>query len=224
MNDPGGREKLLARGVRNVPLLAKGDAHVFAQNIEDVARFVGLQSSGEAYLPPDKLLEKWILVLRAAQRYLRQIPSERINERATPNRDRTIRMVGHHVFRIGEAFLETAIDGVEYTVELIKNDPGFRTLEEGTFMTGEEIAAYGESVIERLEQWWNTTDDRACERAVKTYFGVQPLYVLYSRSTWHSAQHARQCMAILERFGIEPDGPLTPEDLAGLPLPERLWD
>jgi hypothetical protein len=28
----------------------------------------------------------------------------------------------------------------------------------------------------------------------------------------------------LARFGIEPDGRLTPEDLAGLPLPERLFE
>jgi hypothetical protein len=31
-------------------------------------------------------------------------------------------------------------------------------------------------------------------------------------------------MAVLERMGIQPDGPLTTADLAGLPLPERLWE
>jgi hypothetical protein len=29
---------------------------------------------------------------------------------------------------------------------------------------------------------------------------------------------------VLERFGIEPDGRLTPQDLVGLPLPERLFE
>jgi len=29
---------------------------------------------------------------------------------------------------------------------------------------------------------------------------------------------------VLERMGIQPDGPLTAADLAGLPLPERLWE
>jgi hypothetical protein len=29
---------------------------------------------------------------------------------------------------------------------------------------------------------------------------------------------------VLERFGIEPSRRLTAEDLAGLPLPEGLWD
>ena len=30
--------------------------------------------------------------------------------------------------------------------------------------------------------------------------------------------------SLLERMGIVPDRPLTPADLAGLPLPERLWE
>jgi hypothetical protein len=47
---------------------------------------------------------------------------------------------------------------------------------------------------------------------------------LFERSTWHSAQHARQLLAVLDRLGIEPDGRLTKEDLAGLPLPERLFE
>jgi hypothetical protein len=29
---------------------------------------------------------------------------------------------------------------------------------------------------------------------------------------------------VLERFGIEPDGPLSPAELDGLPLPEGLWE
>ena len=44
------------------------------------------------------------------------------------------------------------------------------------------------------------------------------------RCTWHSAQHARQIMALLERFGIAPDGPLTAADYAGLPMPAALWE
>jgi hypothetical protein len=59
---------------------------------------------------------------------------------------------------------------------------------------------------------------------MKTYYGMQPMAMVFERSTWHSAQHARQLAAVLERFGIEPNVRLTPDDLAGLPLPERLWE
>ena len=33
-----------------------------------------------------------------------------------------------------------------------------------------------------------------------------------------------QLAAVLERYNIKPDKPLTADDLAGLPLPERLWE
>ena len=57
-----------------------------------------------------------------------------------------------------------------------------------------------------------------------TYYGIQPLSDVLERSTWHSAQHARQLVAVLERFGIAADRPLTEAELAGLPLPAGLWE
>ena len=219
LNDAGGREKLLALGVRNVPVVAKGGNFVFGQNLEDVAEFVGLQGTGHKPLPPGELIKKWINVLRAAQRYIRQIPTRRMNERVIENRDRSIRLLSHHLFRIGEAYLESAIDGVEYAIQHANVPP-----KDGTFLTGDEIAGYGESVIARLQQWWNQVEDRSLTRAMKTYYGMQPMHVVFERSTWHSAQHARQLAHVLERFGIEPNGRLTKEDLGGLPLPERLFE
>ena len=206
--------------MRNVPVVARGDQFVFGQNLEDVAEFVGLQGgTGHTPLPPDVLIGKWLNVLRAAQRYLRQMPDARLNELVIDNRPRSIRLMGHHVFRIGEAYLETAVDGVEYATQLANVPP-----KDGTFTTGEEIARYGDTVIARLEKWWKELSDKSCQQKVKTFFGMQPLHLLYERSTWHSAQHTRQLAAVLERFNIAPDKPLTKENLAGLPLPERLWE
>ena len=37
-------------------------------------------------------------------------------------------------------------------------------------------------------------------------------------------QHLLPNPEVLERMGIKPDGKLTPQDLAGLPLPERLFE
>ena len=206
--------------MRNVPVVARGDQFVFGQNLEDVAEFVGLQGgTGHTPLPPEQLIGKWLNVLRAAQRYLRQLPDARLNELVIDNRPRSIRLMGHHVFRIGEAYLETAVDGVEYATQLANVPP-----KDGTFTTGEEIARYGDTVIARIEKWWKELPDKSCQQKVKTFFGMQPLHLLYERSTWHSAQHTRQLAAVLERFNITPDKPLTKEDLAGLPLPERLWE
>lgn len=219
LNDAGGREKLLALGVRNVPVVAKGENFVFGQNLEDVAEFVGLQGTGHKPLPPSELMKKWIMVLRALQRYARQMPAERINERVIENRDRSIRLLSHHAFRIAEAYLESVIDGKEYAVQHANVPP-----KDGTCVTGDEIARYGEGVIERLQNWWDQVEDKSLSTKMKTYYGMQPMHVVFERSTWHSAQHARQLIHVLERFGVEPNGRLTPPDLAGLPLPERLFE
>jgi hypothetical protein len=202
-----------------VPVLAKDGQFIFCQNMEDVAEFVGLQGSGHSPLPPEVLFDKWITVLRASQRYVRQIPDPRLTERAIENRDRSIRLLSHHIFRIGEAFLETALDDVEYRTNNANVPPA-----DGSCLTGAEIAAHGEGIIERIENWWTQLEDKSCRQKVKTFYGTPPMHQLLERSTWHSAQHARQLIAVLERFGIEPENRLTAEDLAGLPLPERIWE
>ena len=206
-------------GVRNVPVVARGESFVFGQNLEDVAEFVGLQGTGHTPLPPDELVRKWLNVLRAAQRLVRQLPDDKMTERVIPNRDRAIRLLTHHVFRIGEAFLETAIDNVDYAIQHANVPPA-----EGTFMTGPEVAEYGEQVIQRIDKWWRDLPDKSGQQKLPTFYGPQPLHQVLERSTWHSAQHARQLAAVLERYGIQPDRALTPDDLAGLPLPERLWE
>jgi len=210
---------LLSLGVQTVPVLAKGGQYIFCQNLEDVAEFVGLQGTGHTPLPPAILVEKWLAVLRAAQRYIRQIPNPRLGERAIDNRDRSIRLLSHHIFRIGEAFLETAIDDVEYWANNANVPP-----QDGSCTTGDEIVAYGDGIIERINNWWAQLDDKSCQQKVKTFYGTPPMHQLFERSTWHSAQHTRQMIAVLERFGIDPDRRLSADDLAGLPLPERIWD
>jgi hypothetical protein len=219
LNDFDGLERLLELGVRNVPVVARGRQYVFGQNLETVAAFVGLRGTGHTPLPPDVLIEKWIAVLRAAQRYVRQIPHERMSERAVENRDRTTRVLSHHLFRIAEAFLESAIEGVEYDIGLADRLPPA-----GTCTTGDEIARYGDDVIGRLQDWGRKLSDGSSRHNVQTFYGPQTVDELLERSTWHSAQHARQLMHMLERYGIGPDGPLVEKDLAGLPLPEGLFE
>jgi hypothetical protein len=218
LNDPGGRELLFEKyGLRKVPVLAKGDQYAFGQMLQPFAKFIGLDATGMGGLTPAQLFGKYRVIFAAGQRYARQFPPERFRERVIPNRERVIRTLCYHVFRIGEAFLETW-DGAEYSVKIADNEPP----EE--MQSGEDIARYGAGVWERYESWWDALEDRSLSRVLKTYYGDTPANQVFERVTWHSAQHCRQLMAVLERMGIEPDGPLTAEDLSGLPLPERLWE
>jgi hypothetical protein len=218
LKDRDGLERLLALGVRTVPIVAKDGKFVFGQNLDAVAAFVGLPGTGHKPLPPDVLIDRWINLLRAGQRYVRQIGIELMNERALERRDRSIRVLSHHLFRIAEAFLECAVDGVEYTIGIADLEPPA-----GTLMTGGDIARYGDAVIERLQAWRTTLTDQSCGGNVQTFYGPQSVHQLLDRSTWHSAQHAKQLMSILQRYGIDPDGPLVEDDFAGLPLPKGLF-
>jgi hypothetical protein len=155
----------------------------------------------------------------SAQRYISQLPDEGLTERAIDNHDRSIRLMSHPIFRIAEAFLSTAIDDVEYRVNNANVPPA-----EGTCTTGAEIVSYGDGMIARVEQWWDRLEDKSCQQNIKTFYGTPPMHKLFERSTWHSAQHTRQLIAVLDRFGIEPNGRLSTADLAGLPLPEGLWE
>ena len=219
MHDPGGRERLLKLGLRQGPVIVRGEEYVLGQNLDDVIQFLGLgEGSGLVRLPTDQLIGKWRRALQVAVKYARQLPNDRINELALQGRPRTVRQVMHHLLRIAEAFLEASIDGVEYTMDLYQKPPP-----DGTYTTGEELAVYGEGIDRRLQKWWDELADRTCKRTIKTYYGVQSIYVVYERSTWHSAQHVRQIAAVLERYGIEPVDRLTENDLAGLPMPEEIW-
>jgi hypothetical protein len=218
LNDPGGRELLFEKyGLRKVPVLAKGDRYAFGQMLDPFAKFAGVAVTGAQGLTPEQLYRKYEMVFAAAQRYAQQFPAERLTERVIPHRERPIRTLCYHVFRIGESFLETW-NGAEYSVRIADNDPP------ETMKTGRDISEYGASVWQRYEAWWKGIEDRSLSRTLKTYYGEVPAAKLFERVTWHSAQHCRQLVAVLERMGIAPDRPLTPADLAGLPLPDRLWE
>ena len=218
LKDAGARELLFNKyGVRKIPVVAKGDKWVFGQMLDVVAKFVGLEGTGIERLAPPQLFEKQRLVYAAGQRIIRQFPDSSMNERVIPNRERVIRNLCYHVFRIGEAFLESW-NGVEYSTTLADNPPG------DTMQTGAQIAGYGGHVWQQCESWWAGLEDRALSRTMQTYYGDTPAHKVYERVTWHSAQHCRQLAAVLERMGIQPDRPLTAEDLAGLPMPYRLWE
>src|SRR5688572_25744207 len=220
LNEPGGRELLLDKyGLRKVPVLAKGDKYAMGQMLDPFAKLAGLPMPGADRLAPEQLYKKYEMIFATGQRFARQFPAARFRERVIPHREREIRTLCYHVFRIGEAFLETWA-GAEYAAKIADNEPP------DSMVSGDDIARYGASVWSRYETWWHSLalDDRALSKVLKTYYGDTVAHQVFERVTWHSAQHCRQLAAVLERMEITPDRPLTANDLAGLPLPDRLWE
>jgi glutaredoxin len=213
---PEAMDELRSLGVRTVPVVARGKEYVFAQELADVSQFVGRKVDFRR-LPPAALYQKWQAVLAAAQRHVMQIPAGRLQERATPGRDRSIRELAYHVYQVPDAFLQAVENGAQDLTAVYNAPPPAN-------VTVGDIAAYGKKVSDRLEHWWRRDGGRAAGAKLETYYGVQPLHHVMERCTWHSAQHARQIVSVLERFGIAPNGPLTQEDYAGLPMPAGLWE
>jgi glutaredoxin/uncharacterized damage-inducible protein DinB len=213
---PEAMDELRELGVRTVPVVARGREYVFAQELADVSEFVGRKVDFRR-LPPAALYQKWQAVLAAAQRHVMQIPAERLQERATPGRDRSIRDLAYHVYQVPDAFLQAVENGVQDLTGVYNAPPPANVTKV------DDIRAYGASVARRLETWWHRDGKGAESGKLETYYGEQPLHHVMERCTWHSAQHARQIISVLERFGIAPDGPLTAADYAGLPMPAGLW-
>jgi uncharacterized damage-inducible protein DinB len=203
--------------VKTVPVVARGGEFVFAQALEDVSRFIGRKFAAKR-LPPQELIDKWLTVLRAAQRHVQQLPATRLAERAVHSRDRSIRDLAYHVYQVPDAFLQAVENGLEDLTTTYNAPPP------ASVVSTRDVQKYGESVTARIERWWSQLPDKSCRQKVKTYYGERSLHELLERCTWHSAQHARQIASVLERLQLKPDGPLSAKDYAGLPMPQGLWE
>jgi hypothetical protein len=101
--------------------VARGDKFVFAQTLTDVIKFLDLKIKQQERLSPEQLMQKMDLVLTAAARYIRQIPQAEL-DKPFRNRNRPKRVLGHHVFRIVEGFLESMKDGKVLSYDRIMED------------------------------------------------------------------------------------------------------
>ena len=144
------------------------------------------------------------------------MPDDRLDTEV-PNRPRSYRVLGHHIFRIPETFLEVAA-GASLTYEGLTSRPPV-----GMHATS-DIVAYGTDVQRRLAEWWDAKADRSGRDRVQTYYGEQALHEYLERTTWHVGQHVRQWIMLLGMAGIAPDRPPVDADFAGLPMPSQVWD
>src|SRR5882672_6847854 len=213
---PAAMDDLREMGVRTVPVVARGKEYVFAQELADVSEFIGRKVEFKR-LPAPVLTEKWLNVLESAQRYVVQLPPERLGARATPGRDRSIRDLAYHIYQVPDSFLQAVQDGVK-DLTSVYNAPPPKSVQ-----TSEHVRDYGAAITKKLKSWWSSLPEKSCAGSLEVYYGSQPLHHVLERCTWHSAQHTRQIIAVLEGFGIKPDGPLTDKDYAGLPMPAGLW-
>ncbi len=210
--DESAMDDLARFGAMSIPVIARGGEFAFAQEIRDLAAFVGVELT-RWQLPVVELNKKIDLIMAAAQRFLPQIPADRLLVNL-PGRDRNCTDLAYHIFVIPTAFLEAARGGA-VTFE------HFERLPPPELDTVEKVAAYGQYVREDFAAWWRAG---IVPGTVNTYYGVQPTQGVMERTAWHAAQHCRQLMEVVVQSWIMPDRPLGEAELGGLPLPDEVYD
>jgi hypothetical protein len=217
LEDAAGREELAALGARSVPVVAQGGRFVFAQMLQDVVEFLALPDDTGPALSPAELAKRFDAILDVAVRLTGQMP-DRFLENQLPNRPRSWRVLLHHVFQIADSFLDCRARDRALTYEDLVAPPpdGMRS--------AAAIAAFGAEVRQRFAAWWAGAAKGDFGRRVEGYFGHTSLHEMLERTVWHATQHVRQVETLLRQVGIAPSVALSPELLAGLPLPAKVWD
>lgn len=215
--DEVGRLSLLALGARSVPVVSRGDQWVDGQALQALADFVGVRWQHRMLSPKD-LASRIDTVLAAASRFSGQLPADKMSA-MLPNGFRSYASLATHVSQIIEAFLDFAEHGTPLEeAAYVKAVPS-------KIRSPADLAAFHEEVRARFGGWWRDCGSGVdFARPAAVYYGEQTMHEFMERSAWHAAQHARQLQLLLQTLGVSPDVPFGAADLAGLPLPENVWD
>ena len=210
-------EELSRFGLKQVPIVTRGDAWANGQVLRDVARLCGIAYGEQRMLPVEEMRRRLDAVLAGAARFIAQMPEEALAQ-MLPNRPRSFAQLGWHIANIADAFLEHE-DGIPLTFESYMRVPAEPQATRG------KLVAYCEDMRGRMSAWFDGPG-RACDWSARAdvYYGEQTMHEFLERTVWHAGQHVRQFMWVLEGRGIAPENPLGREVFDGLPMPEGIWD
>ena len=201
-------------GLRTVPVLSRGDKYTFGQSTKQIVEFLGLAENSGPELSTRELAARADKFMRSALELIPLMPPDRLGTHV-PGRPRSYRALAFHMFRVVQAFLD-ANDGITLVQGMFREElsPDCSTA---------ELVEYGEKIRARFRAWW-LDGDTSAHKTLSTYYGPQTLHELMERTTWHSGQHVRQYMMLLEREGVSHHTPLVASDFAKLPMPQNVWD
>jgi hypothetical protein len=218
LEDKDGFDELAALGVRSVPIVRRGSEWANGQVLRDVARVAGIPWGGAEVLPAPELAARLVTIQTTAQRLFAQIPDDKLG-RMLPHRPRSYAQLAYHIFNIADAFLEHEVDGLPLKEGVYGRVPP------PEMDSRAKILAYGQDVLARFQAWWAGAGPATdFSRKANVYYGDVTLHEFLERTTWHSGQHVRQMVMVLDMLGIDPDGPPAKETFAGLPMPDKVWD
>jgi len=216
LEDAAAYDELARFGLRRVPIVTQGDTYADGQVLRDVAQLVGVDMGAPQVLPVAELRKRQEAILAAALRYTAQLPADTLAT-LLPGRPRSHADLVFHIFNIADAFLEHE-RGIPLVFESYFRLPAPDAQDRAA------LIAYGEKISDGMEAWFSGPGrGREWTATADVYYGAQTLHEFLERTVWHSGQHTRQLIWVLEGLGIAPDGPLGAETFKGLPMPEEVW-
>ena len=200
-------DELRALGVMSVPTVVVGEDIVVGWNPARLGALVGFEEQ-DASTTPRHMLSSMRTVLDAMIRCTAQIPHDLLPSKS-PDRDRPLRQLVHHMLRNFELVVDADVLG-EYP------DRARRTVGDIAMFDTPRLVRYGEVVRAKFNAWFDSGDSITADALIETEAGRRTLMQVLERTRLHSAFHLRQVYAFLEARGIEPEAPLSLQDLRRL--------
>jgi len=245
--EPEHIEELRTIGLRALPVVRKDDRFVVGVDFAKVDALLGLEPSApDGLLAAPALADRYLRVLAAAARFMRQLPPAHYDDLIPGmRRDQGPILLadGTPVFlpngkpyipHLTNFGLSRHIVGHAVKFRYIAEHPDTDKLERwdtyATFGEPEEglamaqLIAIVEEVADAVRRWWDATTGMQLPREIGTFDGPRTVHHVLHRSVYATTQHTRQLMTVLRDLGIDPDSPLTDDDYRGLSLPARVWD
>ena len=198
-----------------VPAVAVAGRAVHGWNPAAYAELLGVPYATAVQLPPRELARRLDEILASAEGLVARFRAEQLDI-VPPERKRSIRDLGYHVFRVGLSFIDAMDRGHFPATWFDERAPA-------DMVDGGDVARWGALVRGRIAGWFEGAGDDEFARVVDVYYGPQGAHDLLERTTWHCAQHLRQLHVLAERLGVTPPAPLPVHTFQGLPLPDALW-
>lgn len=213
--DPAAQRELERLGVPVAPAIAVGERAVHGWDPPAYAALLGIAYAAPARLSPPALAARLDGIIGATERLVGALRLEHLDHRP-PQRDRSVRDLAFHVFRLSLAFVDGMDMGRVPEAWLRETAPA-------ELVDGPAVARYGALVRGRVGGWLEGAGAGEYARVIDAPCGPLTGHELLERTTWHAAQHLRQLHALAEGLGAPPEPPLSGSLFEGLPLPGSLW-
>ena len=209
------RSEMESYGISTLPAAIFNRRSVSGWNPKALADLVGVAYNDRPVLKPHDLFMVLDRILRLTQEIIAPVAEEKLDVKK-PSRDRTLRHLCYHVFRLSNTFVD-AVEKNRLLHEWLVAPPP------ADIRTGRDLEGYGQKVRDRISDWKKSVSAEIFNGAVNTYYGDQGVHHLLERTVWHAGQHLRQIRDLLIENGIEPSIALDDSIFEGLPMPDDVW-